>query len=235
MDFRVIMFFVSAFVAYGMIVQPLLVGVMLTVGLLSYSWTQRTHLDIKMDNEITSDGYRDVAIPIDRLLGMRSVFALSLGLFILPIPIYFMFYDSTQFSDTFLRWQTLILAFPAVIFFIAMHELTHALGWMVFGRLSWSTISFGIDRKTFSPYAHANMPMPARAYRIGAALPSITTGLLPICWGLFTGNGAITVLGAFLLSAAVGDFVVLWIIRHVPADALVRDHPEKAGCLVKIE
>jgi hypothetical protein len=32
--------------------------------------------------------------------------------------------------------------------------------------------------------------------------------------------------------AAGGDFVVLWLIRRLPRDRLVQDHPTRAGCRV---
>jgi hypothetical protein len=32
--------------------------------------------------------------------------------------------------------------------------------------------------------------------------------------------------------AAAGDFLILWILRGVPAGAWVQDHPQQVGCLV---
>jgi hypothetical protein len=46
------------------------------------------------------------------------------------------------------------------------------------------------------------------------------------------GSGGWTVYGVIFLIAAAGDFIVLWVLRGVPGDVLVEDHPTRAGCYV---
>ncbi|MBE0690578.1 MAG: DUF3267 domain-containing protein [Anaerolineae bacterium] len=115
---------------------------------------------------------------------------------------------------------------------IVLHEGIHALGWKFFGNLRWRDLRFGVDRKTLSPYCHARVPMSARAYRIGALLPGILTGLLPTVAGIVLEHAFLTAIGAVLLSAAIGDLIVLWVLRTIPPDAHVLDHPSNAGCYV---
>jgi hypothetical protein len=74
--------------------------------------------------------------------------------------------------------------------------------------------------------------MTARAYRVGGALPGVVTGLLPVLAGLALGQPVLLLVGAFFLMAAVGDLLILWAIRRVPAAAQVLDHPTLPGCLV---
>jgi hypothetical protein len=38
--------------------------------------------------------------------------------------------------------------------------------------------------------------------------------------------------GALFVLATGGDLLVLWVIRELPASALVEDHPTRAGCYV---
>lgn len=120
---------------------------------------------------------------------------------------------------------------PALILVVA-HELVHAISWKLAGSLSFHDFKFGIAWKTLSPYCHATQPMTARAYRIGAMMPGIVLGLLPIVISTLTGDGFLAVLGALLTAGAVGDVYVLWLLRDVPASALVIDHPTRAGCIV---
>jgi hypothetical protein len=35
-----------------------------------------------------------------------------------------------------------------------------------------------------------------------------------------------------MLVAASGDAIIIWLVRDVPRDHLVVDHPDRAGCLV---
>lgn len=125
-----------------------------------------------------------------------------------------------------------LLGVAAVVLLLIGHELAHALGWVMFGGVPLRKIRFGFDRKTGNPYAHAQVPMRAWGYRIGAGLPLVITGLLPVLIGILANIPWLTVAGAVLTSGASGDLIVLWIIRALPADALVLDHPKNAGCYV---
>jgi hypothetical protein len=121
---------------------------------------------------------------------------------------------------------------PVIIAGVVVHELLHGLGWKWFGGLAWRDIQFGFHWQGLVPYAHARVPMPARAYRWGGALPGLVTGGLPVAVGLAFGQPVVLLLGAFFLLAALGDAMVLWAIRRVPATARVLDHPSLPGCLV---
>ena len=121
---------------------------------------------------------------------------------------------------------------PVLVVAVVVHELLHGLGWKLFGGLAWSDIKFGFQWKALMPYAHAKVPMTARAYRWGGALPGLVTGVLPALLGLALGQPVLLLLGAILVIAAVGDLMVLWAIRRVPAGAKVLDHPSLPGCLV---
>lgn len=115
---------------------------------------------------------------------------------------------------------------------IVLHEALHAIAWALAAGLKRSEVEFGILWRALAPYAHVKVPIPARAYGIGTAAPGLVLGLLPGLAGLLTGNGALTGWGAVLLSLASGDLLILLTLRSVPADALVRDHPSRFGCVV---
>ncbi|MBN1978608.1 MAG: DUF3267 domain-containing protein [Anaerolineae bacterium] len=112
------------------------------------------------------------------------------------------------------------------------HEVLHALGWMLFGRVPYEAIKFGFSWQGLMPYTHCKMPLKPSAYRIGSLLPGAVTGLLPGIVGLALGSLWLTMLGAVLLGAAGGDILVLWEIRSVPSNASILDHPTKTGCEV---
>jgi hypothetical protein len=120
----------------------------------------------------------------------------------------------------------------AVLPGILAHELLHALGWAISARRPLSAICIGVNWRGLSPYAHLKEPMPARAYRIGAALPALVMGLLPAGVAIVLGKPLLMAWSLFFLFTAGGDFVVLWLIRDVEAGRLVQDHPTRAGCQV---
>jgi len=119
-----------------------------------------------------------------------------------------------------------------IIFLTLWHEGFHAIGWKYWGELAWRDLKFGIAWYALTPYCHAKAPMLASAYRFGAILPGIMTGLIPYLVALFVGNNTMALVGAVMISGAVGDLYVLWLMRDIAPDARVLDHPSMAGCIV---
>jgi hypothetical protein len=130
------------------------------------------------------------------------------------------------------RFFTFSIFLPVFAVGIVVHELIHGIAWMAAARLPFSEIRFSFDRKTFTPFAHAKRPMPARAYRIGLFLPCLLTGLLPCAAAVAVGSGFLMAAGLFFTSVAGGDLLVLWLLRGVGPGELVQDHPTRAGCVV---
>ncbi len=127
------------------------------------------------------------------------------------------------------RWEVLV---PALLGGIIGHELIHAATWVIAGKVPRSSIRFGVQWTTITPYAHCSIPMPAAAYRWGAAMPGILLGLLPVAAGFAAGNGAWMLYGMLFTIAAAGDAIILWLLRSIPGTVQVEDHPRLAGCYV---
>ena len=142
----------------------------------------------------------------------------------------------TQWSGLFDGFQNLLISYGVFLLIFAVgivvHELIHGLSWAWLAKKPWSKIKFGFQLKTFTPYCHIKEPIDVRAYRWGAALPGIITGFTPTIIGLLMGHIGVFVLGLVFVFAAGGDASILWILRKVPAGALVEDHPSLAGCSV---
>jgi len=132
-------------------------------------------------------------------------------------------------GKTLMTWYVIL---PLLVGGVLLHEIIHGLSWAYFGRKSLQSIRFGIHWKTLTPYAHCTEPMSARAYRLGAVMPGLLLGGIPAALGLAIGSGAWTIYGAIFLVAAIGDGIVIWVIRQVPGEVLVEDHPARAGCYV---
>lgn len=121
---------------------------------------------------------------------------------------------------------------PALLAGIVVHEALHAISWRLAGRLPARSVAFGVNWKVLMPYAHPRLPMPARAYALGAAVPGVVLGLVPAAAGLATGDGAWSGWGAIFTAAAAGDLLVLHSLRGLPGAARVLDHPTRVGCEV---
>jgi hypothetical protein len=122
---------------------------------------------------------------------------------------------------------------PALVLGIVVHELIHGFAWAWTGRKPLRVIRFGVSWKALAPHAQCTVPLPASAYRLGAAAPGLLLGVVPSLAGTLTGVGAVAAFGWLMVLGAGGDIVVLWLIRSVEGHVLLQDHPTRAGCIVQ--
>ncbi|MCA9925786.1 MAG: DUF3267 domain-containing protein, partial [Anaerolineales bacterium] len=115
---------------------------------------------------------------------------------------------------------------------IVVHEWIHAVAFVRIGGVAETAVRYGFSWKGMAPYAHCKAPMRAAAYRWAVLLPGLLLGVLPAVVGLAAGIWWLVMWGALMVVMAGGDTAVLIAMRHVPADALVLDHPKQAGCLI---
>jgi hypothetical protein len=130
------------------------------------------------------------------------------------------------------EWFTWLHFLGLLVAGIVVHELLHGLGWMVFGGVARADIEIGVKWKLLTPYAHTRARMATRAYRWAVLLPGLVLGMVPALLAIASGSVLLLTFGLAFTVAAGGDFLVLWLLRDVPAEAKVADHPTKAGSVV---
>lgn len=115
---------------------------------------------------------------------------------------------------------------------VVLHELIHGITWSLFTKNGFSSIRFGINWKMLMPYRHCKEPLLLRHYITGAIMPFILLGLVPTICAIFTGSFLLLVTGLIMTISAIGDFMIIALIRKYPGDTLVLDHPNEAGCYI---
>lgn len=115
---------------------------------------------------------------------------------------------------------------------ICLHELLHGITWIAKARLDWNAVKYGFKLSGLAPYAHCKKPISAKAYRWGIIAPGLILGILPFLTGLLAGHAGLASFGFIFTLAAGGDFLMLWVIRDIPRDRLVKDHPSRIGCII---
>ena len=134
-------------------------------------------------------------------------------------------------SDGSLTWNLFVFLLVLVMG-VVVHELIHGVTWAFAGRKPWSSIKFGFQTATLTPYCHLKEPVEVNAYRIGAFMPGFILGILPYTLSLTTGDTNLYWFSLVHTIAAGGDWLVLWLIRNVKAGPRVEDHPSQAGWYV---
>lgn len=175
-------------------------------------------------------GGRDVVMSFSRINLLAIPVAIAVVIVAL-IP-YALAWGLDRLWDGMARFFALGSFLPAALIGIVLHEMLHGLTWALAGRRPFSSIRFGFNVATLTPYAHFKDPLPANAYRLGAAMPGLALGVLPLLIAFATGNGWLAGFGMLFLVAAGGDILILWMLRHVPATSTIQDHPSQPGCIV---
>jgi hypothetical protein len=169
---------------------------------------------------------RDLSISMER----ANILVLFIGIpaAVAQYLIYRLVHGEEQMAIT---WGLAVLVL-LVLLGVAVHEWIHGLSWMVFGRKPFSAIKFGFQWKTLTPYAHLKEPIEVNAYRLGAFMPGFVLGILVYILSLVLGEGNLLWFSLIHTAAAGGDWLILWLIRHVKPGMQVEDHPTNAGCYV---
>jgi hypothetical protein len=168
---------------------------------------------------------------------VSMLYANIVALFIMvPVAIlqFSLFYTLLNIGkmEVSLELLNILLFWFLVIASIVVHELIHGFTWMVFGKKPFSSIKFGIQWKTLTPYAHLKEPIEVNIYRIGGFMPGFVLGIMPFILSLVLGNANLLWFSIIQTAAASGDWLILWLLRHVKSGSLVEDHPSRAGCNV---
>jgi hypothetical protein len=122
--------------------------------------------------------------------------------------------------------------FLIVIFGIVLHEMIHGITWARFAKNGHISIKYGVLWKMLTPYCHCKEPLKVKHYILGAITPAIILGLFPVIYSFFTGNIGVLIFGVFFTVAALGDFMIINLLRKENMNSYVLDHPSEAGCYI---
>ncbi|MBL0175226.1 MAG: DUF3267 domain-containing protein [Ignavibacteria bacterium] len=178
----------------------------------------------------------DPAVAYDATISMVAANLIAIGLLPLFVAVlllpFWLVWGSAVLGAGFRSVARLEVMIPLFLGLVVVHEGLHAAGFLGFAHVRREDIRFGINWKALSPYAHCRAAVRAGAYKLAVALPGFVLGVVPAVIGLLTGDAWLALWGFFMVIAAAGDVAILWAIRGVPRDAIVRDHPSRAGCQV---
>ncbi len=125
-----------------------------------------------------------------------------------------------------ISWFHLIFFIIGYIILIFLHEVSHLIGFVIFGRVPWRSLEYGLNLKLGIAYATTNELVQNRSMKQVLLLPFWLTGVLPTIIGLMINHSILVLLGAWLIAGAVGDFAMYKELRKVSDDAWIKDDPE---------
>ncbi|HWK22194.1 MAG TPA: DUF3267 domain-containing protein [Ureibacillus sp.] len=130
-----------------------------------------------------------------------------------------------SFSFSFSLWTIpLFLLFYFAL--IVLHEIFHLVGFMLFGKVKFNQLEYGVNLKLGVAYATTTQPLTNKAMKKSLLIPFWTTGVLPTILGFVFQSNMLVLLGAFLIAGAIGDFYMYRELRKFPDTSLIKDDPE---------
>lgn len=184
------------------------------------------------------DTWAAVTIPITELVRpLGRWFLITVLLFVLPFGVVngWSALVPPPLSAAFLGDVAVGVAVLVGIYVLSVpiHEGLHAVGMILTGTPR-AAITFGAKLRQGVVYIHCSRPMPLTAYRFSLLLPVLLTALLPGAVGVVAGSVWVVLYAALMFISAVGDLEMVWRLRHLPRETLVRDHPKLLGCEVRL-
>jgi hypothetical protein len=129
----------------------------------------------------------------------------------------------------FAEWHAIPLV-VALIILLPIHEAIHALGLVIFARVAWCNIRFGIMWHALMPYCHCTALISVAAYRRMALLPLWITGAASLVALLVFPTDVLGFFSGVTVGACVGDLWMVARLRRFEDHLLVQDSPTDIGC-----
>ena len=186
------------------------------------------------DNSLT-EGYERALKIIDIVKANETGLKLLLPVVLIyALPFYLLWKDTMSLKEMLDAGSWLNILKWTLIFIvgIAAHELVHGITWAIFAKRGFRSIRFGVMWKMLTPYCHCKEPLKISHYITGAITPFIFVGLLPAVYGIITGSTGWLFFGIFFTVGAIGDFLIIDLLRKENKNDYALDHPSEAGCYV---
>ncbi|AWG21927.1 hypothetical protein FFWV33_10520 [Flavobacterium faecale] len=133
---------------------------------------------------------------------------------------------------SYTRFEVLAIIMLVITLGIVVHELIHGITWAKYTKKRFKSIKFGFLWKMLTPYCHCTEPLRVKEYITGAIMPAIILGFLPAIYAILFGNIFVLLFAILFTVVAIGDFMIINLLRKEDMNSLVLDHPSEAGCFI---
>jgi len=189
------------------------------------------------------ENYKKELLTFDLVkINLYGIFAFIPVIIIYGIPYYYLWHQTMTIESlkklvisTNLVDYSFLFSFSILIILIIgiiLHELIHGITFSFFAKKGFKSIKFGVIWKMLTPYCHCKEPLLVKQYVIGGIMPAIILGFLPFVYSLIFGNLFWLIFAFFFTIAAIGDFIIIFMLRNEDKNSMVLDHPSEVGCFV---
>jgi hypothetical protein len=185
-----------------------------------------------LSNSMIQKGYKRVNLTVS--IVKANIFAI-----ILLIPLFiigdgaFIAYN----EDPAMEFGTIQLVVFIIMLFvlIVVHELIHGFTWSLFTEHGFKDIAFGFMKEYMTPYCYCKVPLKKSHYILGAVMPFLLLGMIPMIIGVLFNQWLVLLMGIIMADSAAGDLMIIVKLLRYTTDAkdvVYMDHPTQAGGVV---
>jgi hypothetical protein len=188
-------------------------------------------------------GMRRRKMTIDIFKANKVAFWVFLGAFVLFGGLFFLVWGwdyivqefTARYGGDAPSWRFLVdwvIIMGIMVAGIVVHELIHGITWACYAKRGFHAISYGVIWKMLTPYTHCDEPMHIRPYVVACLMPLIILGIIPSVIAIIIGWIPLLAFGIFFIAGAMGDVLIVWMLRKENPQYLVLDHPSEAGYFI---
>ena len=191
----------------------------------------------KIRADLEERGYKCTELLINLVFANVFSFILFVPVAIISVLLFVFVNRSKDIIDTILGTSPLwyFVFVIALIALIVIHELVHGATWALFTGDGFKSIEFGFIKKYLTPYCTCKVALPKKAYILGALMPLILLGIIPLIISIATGSFGLMWIAIIMVVSAAGDILIVGKILAYKTDAsdiLYFDHPTDAGGII---
>ncbi|MBR4389667.1 MAG: DUF3267 domain-containing protein [Prevotella sp.] len=188
-------------------------------------------------------GMRRRKMTIDIVKANKVALMVLLGALILFGGLFFLVWGwdyiahsfSARYGGDAPSWQFLVdwcIIMGIMVVGIVVHELIHGITWACYAKRGFRAISYGVIWKMLTPYTHCDEPMRIRPYVVACLMPLLVLGIIPSVIAIIIGWIPLLAFGIFFIAGAMGDVLIVWMLRKENPEYMVLDHPSEPGYFI---
>lgn len=185
-----------------------------------------------LSDSMIENGYKRVNLTISIVKANIFAIALLVPLFLIGISSFVLYNEDSSFHQDPMEFIVFILVFILLIF---VHEGIHGFTWSLFSRNGFKDIEFGFMKEYMTPYCTCKVPLKKSQYILGAIMPCLILGILPMIAGVLWNSWSMLLMGIIMTDSAAGDLMIIYQILRYKSDAkdiVYIDHPTQGGGVV---
>lgn len=194
---------------------------------------QRTEQFEQKARSYEASGYKQRDLTISNFRVNVMAFVLMIPVIVIMGIVYYTVNHTTFLIH--LSMKGFLIFFVVYFVLLALHELIHGITWAVFTEHHFHDIKFGFMWKTMMPYCTCQAALNKSQYILGAAMPTIILGFLPLVLAIILSSPLIFTMSALMVLSGGGDMCIIQTIlsqKGKMKDSIYMDHPSKCGVVV---